>query len=170
MVLLARTTASPKPTYVLLSGDAAHQQALFHPIPPPLTQDRETLTAAAGQSSNGTQGSASYSNDEDRRAVPGYFDSSSSVAITSEPIPDDKASCMQDFPDEAMRTIAALSRMDALEDVMVVLAHEDEFVEATGLKEGEELVINDWKEKGLKEAKLEAGRKRRAELAQLLNK
>lgn len=115
MVLFAKTTCTPSPTYVLLSGDAAHQQALYHPLPPPLQLDEESLCAQAP-----TYGQP-YSSQDDRRATPGYFDRTSAEAVTDHPIPEDKVSCMQDFPDKAMRTLAALSRVEACKDVMVVL-------------------------------------------------
>lgn len=115
MVLLAKTSSQPKATYVLLSGDAAHQQALYHPLPPPLQLNKESLCSSASQYDQ------PYSSNDDRRATPGYFDRTSAEAITDHAIPDDKVSCMQDFPDKAMRTLAALSRMEACADVMVVL-------------------------------------------------
>ncbi len=115
MVCLAKTTSDPKPTYVLLSGDAAHQQALYHPLPPPIQLNKESLCAAAPTYER------VYQSEDDRRATPGYFDRSSAEAVTDRPIPEDKVSCMQDFPDKSMRTLAALSRMEACTDVMVVL-------------------------------------------------
>lgn len=115
MVLLAKTTSAPNPTYVLLSGDAAHQQALYHPLPPPLQLNKESLCASPPKYSH------AYATEDDRRATPGYFDRTSAEAVVDKPITEDKASCMQDSPDKAMRTLAALSRMEACADVMVVL-------------------------------------------------
>ncbi|SPO26186.1 uncharacterized protein UTRI_02462 [Ustilago trichophora] len=161
MILLAKTTSAPNPTYVLLSGDAAHQQALYHPLPPPLQLNKESLFAAPPKYSH------AYATKDDRRATPGYFDRTCTEAVIDKPIAEDKASCMQDFPDKAMRTLAALSRMEACADVMVVLAHEIEFVNAVGLQEGAELVVNDWQEKGFKDAKVELGKEAREHLASL---
>ncbi|EST08562.2 Beta-lactamase-like protein [Kalmanozyma brasiliensis GHG001] len=141
MVLLAKTTSSPKPTYVLLSADAAHQQALYHPLPPPLQLNAESLCSSAARYNE------PYASETDQRATPGYFDRTSAEA--------------------AMRTLAALSRMEACADVMVVLAHEIEFVKAVGLQEGSELIVNDWHAKGYKNAKIELGRKSREDLAAL---
>lgn len=115
MVLLAKTTSSPEPSYVLLSGDAAHQQALYHPLPPPLQLNAESLCSSVARYDK------PYALEADRRATPGYFDRTSAEAVTDRAIPDDQVSCMQDFPDKAMRTLAALSRMEACADVMVVL-------------------------------------------------
>ena len=46
-------------------------------------------------------------------------------------------------------------------------AHEIEFAKATGLQEGGELVVNDWKKKGYKDAKIELGKRERDHLASL---
>lgn len=115
-MLVAKTTSQPKPSFVLLSGDAAHQQALYHPLPPPLQLNAESLCSSSSATYD-----QSYSSETDRRATPGYFDRSSAEAVTDREIPDDKAGCMQDFPDKAMRTQAGLSRMEACSDVMVLL-------------------------------------------------
>lgn len=116
MVLFAKTTSQPTPTYVLLSGDAAHQQALYHPLPPPLQLNRESLVASSPQ-----EYSHRYAPDQDRRATPGYFDRTSAEAVTETAVPEASAYCMQEFPNKAMRTLAALSRLEACNDVMVVL-------------------------------------------------
>jgi glyoxylase-like metal-dependent hydrolase (beta-lactamase superfamily II) len=118
IVLLARTSPGPRPSYVLLSGDAAHQQALYHPLPPPLELDGELLSGPGDVTSSY---STTYGAEHDQRATPGFFDSQSSEAITDRLVPDGEATCMQEFPDKAMRTIAALSRMEACADVMVIL-------------------------------------------------
>ncbi|CBQ72292.1 conserved hypothetical protein [Sporisorium reilianum SRZ2] len=138
MVLCAKTASSPSPTYVLLTGDAAHQQALYHPLPPPLQLNAESLSTPAAAEHNARQ---PYASESDRRATPGFFDRGSGAA--------------------AMRTLAALSRLEACADVMVVLAHEIEFADAVGLR------VNGWWDVGYKEAKIEWGRQARERLAAL---
>ncbi|SOV04987.1 uncharacterized protein UDID_17821 [Ustilago sp. UG-2017a] len=113
--LLARTTSSP-PTYALLCGNAAHQQALYHPSPSPLEPNKESLS-----SSEVSHHAKTYCEEQDTCAAPSSFDPSSSEAATERAIADDKAFCMHGFPDKAMRTLAALSRSKACADVMVVL-------------------------------------------------
>lgn len=163
MALLAKTNSQPKSNYVLLAGDAAHQQALYHPLPPPLELNKENLCS----SSTAEYNHKSYAPETDFRATPGYFDRSSGKAVTDRAIPQDMASCMQDFPDKAMRTLAALSRLEACADVMVVLAHEIEFVKAVGLQEGAEIVVDDWQAQGYKDAKIELGKQARGRLVAL---
>ncbi|SJX62152.1 uncharacterized protein SRS1_13000 [Sporisorium reilianum f. sp. reilianum] len=160
MVLCAKTTSSPSPTYVLLTGDAAHQQALYHPLPPPLQLNAESLSTPAAAEHNERQ---PYASESDRRATPGFFDRGSGAAVTERAIAHDSASCMQVlFPrNKAMRTLAALSRLEACADVMVVLAHEIEFADAVGLR------VNGWWDVGYKEAKIERGRQARERLAAL---
>lgn len=46
-------------------------------------------------------------------------------------------------------------------------SHEIEFAKATGLQEGGELVVNDWKKEGYKDAKIELGKRERDHLASL---
>ncbi|ETS61324.1 hypothetical protein PaG_04534 [Moesziomyces aphidis] len=164
IVLLARTSPGPRPSYVLLSGDAAHQQALYHPLPPPLELDGELLSGPGDVTSSY---STTYGAEHDQRATPGFFDSQSSEAITDRLVPDGEATCMQEFPDKAMRTIAALSRMEACADVMVILAHEIEFAESVGLREGSRISVNGWREKGYKEGKIETGKRAREFLESL---
>ncbi|CDU25624.1 uncharacterized protein SPSC_05795 [Sporisorium scitamineum] len=163
MILLAQTTPHLNPTYILLTGDAAHQQALYHPLPPPLELNRESLCSSAAT----TEYDQSYTPEKDRRATPGYFDRTSDEAVTDRAIAPENASCMQDFPDKDMRTLASLARLEACRDVMVVLAHEIEFVKAVGLVEGAEIVVNDWQSKGYKDAKIQLGSQARDRLASL---
>lgn len=115
MVLSAKTTYGPNPTYVLSSGDAAHQQALYHILPPPLQLNTETFGFSPAKYDH------LYSAEIDRCATPDYFDRTSTEAITDRAILIGKVSCTQTFPDKAIRTLAALCCMKAYSDVMVVL-------------------------------------------------
>ncbi|ETS61599.1 hypothetical protein PaG_04082 [Moesziomyces aphidis] len=114
-VMLAKTSHDPTPSWVLLSGDAAHQQALYHPLPAPLELGAESLCSTRPHHD------AVYRSVDDLRATAGFFDRASADAIVDGPIPVESAACMQEFPDKAMRTLAALSRLEACHDVMVVL-------------------------------------------------
>lgn len=114
-MLSAKTTYGPNPTYVLSSGDAAHQQALYHILPPPLQLNTETFGFSPAKYDH------LYSAEIDRCATPDYFDRTSTEAITDRAILIGKVSCTQTFPDKAIRTLAALCCMKAYSDVMVVL-------------------------------------------------
>lgn len=62
---------------------------------------------------------------------------------------------MQTFQPEAFRTLASLTRMESEDNIMVVLAHEDELRRVAHLSPGDHLDLSHWQDEGLKEAKQE---------------
>lgn len=96
-----------------------------------------------------------YSHSTDRRSIPALF------KMTPEA---HSLSCMQDFPERAWHTLSAMTRLEMQDNVMVLLAHEDEIDGATGLKEGGVLQLNEWRRDGLKQKKDQEGDRRREAL------
>ncbi|KAI8615877.1 beta-lactamase-like protein [Chytriomyces sp. MP71] len=118
IMAMARSTASPNPTYILFAGDAAHSKCLYSPCPEPHhPESRSAIGLYTDGYKCGTGPRCDYSVHEDTYA--------------------------------AYKTIAALSRMDSLDNVLVIAAHE------TGVEGTVDLYprsANDWKRKGWKEA------------------
>ncbi|KAJ3068037.1 hypothetical protein HDU98_008794 [Podochytrium sp. JEL0797] len=114
---LARTTACP-PSYVLCAGDAAHAKCLYCPCPP----------------------AGSF----DTRSLCGQFTDSMK---TRDFLPNEPLFSIHDDLDEAYRTIARISRMDAEPNVLVVPSHEVELVGVLDLFPGS---ANGWMGKGWK--------------------
>lgn len=62
---------------------------------------------------------------------------------------------MQTFQPEAFRTLASLTRMESEDNIMVVLAHEDELRRVAHLSPGDHLDLSHWRDESWKEAKEE---------------
>ena len=132
---LSLVVESSPGSWLVLGGDAAHNQSLYLPMPP-----------------------QPHSSTTDRRSVPAKFKLSPSA---------EDWTCMQDSIDLTWTTLSRMTRMEAEENVMVLLGHESEVATSLGLKPGDTLDLTGWKERGLKEKKDQEGDRARKDLEQL---